>query len=84
MQKEIAETIQGYARANALMEIERMERLGRMTPEEARAIFQELTAGWEALAESEEGLERLDLWRAETLVAVRRAFMQLAKAKGWI
>ena len=84
MQQAVVEMIQGYARANAWLENERMERLARMTPDEARVIFQELNAGWESLAESEKGLERLDLWRVETLVAVRHAFGQLAKAKGWV
>ncbi len=82
MQQELVEMLKGYARANAWLEIERMERLASMTADEARAIFQELNAGWESLAESEEGLDRLDPWRVETLVAVRHAFRQLAKAKG--
>jgi hypothetical protein len=84
VQQVVIETLQGYARANLWLETERMERLARMTPNEARAIFQELNASWEAMSESEEGLERLDPWRIETLVAVRYAFKQLAKAKGWI
>jgi hypothetical protein len=84
VQQAIIETLQGYARANLWLETERMERLARMTPDEARAIFQELNASWEAMFELEEGLERLDLWRIETLVGVRHALKQLAEAKGWI
>ena len=72
--------IDGYRRA-AFLENERVARLARLTPEQARAEFSELTEGWEALPDKE-GLERLDLWRAETLVAVRRAFEQMARAKG--
>ena len=82
MDKQVAEMIEGYARANAFLEDERMERLARLTLEEARAAFDELTEGWEGLPDKGEGLERLDLWRAETLVAVRRAFEQMARAKG--
>jgi hypothetical protein len=58
-----------------------MERLGRMTPEEARASYDDLIKGWRPPASAEER-ERLDLWRAETLIAVRRAFEKLAKAQG--
>jgi hypothetical protein len=77
------ETLAGYARANSVIEDERMERLPQMTPEQARAIFDQLVEGWEsASGSSRTGLERLDLWRAETLVAVRRAFERLAKAEG--
>lgn len=84
VQQIVFEALEGYARANTWMEIERIERLARMTTDEARAIFQELNASWEAVAESEEGLEWLDSWRVETLVGVRRAFRQLAEAKGLV
>ena len=77
----IRETLAGYARANEVIENERMERLARMTSEQARAIFDELVETWWASA-AREGSERLDLWRAETLIAVRRAFEQLARAQG--
>jgi hypothetical protein len=77
----IREALAGYARANEVIENERMERLARMTPEQARAIYDELVETWWASA-SREGSERLDLWRAETLIAVRRAFEQLARGQG--
>ena len=77
----IREALAGYARANEVIENERMERLARMTPEQARAIYDELVETWWGSA-SREGSERLDLWRAETLIAVRRAFEQLARAQG--
>jgi hypothetical protein len=76
--------LQGYARANEWQELERIERLTRLTSTEARIIFQELDASWQTAAASEQGLDRLDLWRVETLVAVRQAFAQLARAKGLI
>jgi hypothetical protein len=77
----IREALAGYARANEVIENERMERLARMTSEQARAIYDELVETWWGSA-SREGSERLDLWRAETLIAVRRAFEQLARAQG--
>lgn len=59
-----------------------MSRLARLTPEEARAEFDELTEGWEQAPDKGEGLERLEAWRVETLIAVRRAFEKRARAKG--
>ena len=77
----IREILAGYARANEVVEIERMERLAHMTPEESRAIYDDLVEGWHP-AMSPTEMERLDLWRAETSVAVRRAFDKLARAQG--
>ena len=77
----IQEALAGYARANEVIENERRERLALMTPEQSRAIYDDLVETWWASA-SREGSERLDLWRAETLIAVRRAFEQLARAQG--
>jgi hypothetical protein len=82
LDKRVAEQIAGYARANEFLEAERRQRLARLTPEHARAEFTELTEGWDALPDKGKGLERLGLWRAETLIAVRRAFEQLARQKG--
>jgi hypothetical protein len=56
-----------------------MERLARMTPEEARTIYDDLVNGWHASMSPAEA-ERLDLWRAQTLIPVRRAFQALAEA----
>jgi len=77
----IRETLAGYARANQVIEKERIQRLAGMSPEQARTIYDDLVNGWRPPASVEER-ERLDLWRAETLVAVRRAFDKLAKAQG--
>jgi hypothetical protein len=77
----VREVLAGYARANEVIEKERMERLARMTPEEAHAIYDDLVKGWRAPMSPAEA-ERLDLWRAETLIAVRRAFQALAEAMG--
>ena len=59
MNTQIAEIVRGYARSDAFMERERVARLAALTPEEARAIFDELTAAWDAIAANETGLEKL-------------------------
>ena len=81
MNSQIAEMVRGYARAAAFMERERVARLAALTPEEARAIFDELTAAWDAIAENETGLEKLAEWRLETTLAVRAAFRKMAEAQ---
>lgn len=80
--KRIAEALEGYARASAFIESERIERLARLTPEEARAEFDDLIEGWEALPDKGQDLHRLEAWRLETLLAVRRAFEQIARSRG--
>jgi hypothetical protein len=82
--KRIAEFVEGYRRADAYLEQERIARLARLTPEAARAEFDDLTEGWERLQNKGEHLQRLDPWRVETLVALRRAFEALARARGWL
>jgi hypothetical protein len=74
----IRETLAGYAYTSDLIERE------RMTSEEARCIWQDLVASWEVSLQPTEGLDRLDLWRVETLVAVRQAFEKSAHARGLI
>jgi hypothetical protein len=75
----IREALAGYARADEVIEGERMSRLAQMTPAEARATYNDLVRGWHAPASTEAA--RLDLWRAETMIAVRRAFQALAQAR---
>jgi len=78
----IAEMIRAYGEAEEFLEAERMERLARMTPQEARAIYDSLCRAWEAVAGREEGLRRLEGLRVETLARRRRAFERLAARKG--
>ena len=82
MDKQIAEMIHAYSRAEGFLEAERMDRLARMTPEEARAIFNDLCQAWEAVADRQAGLDRLEPLRIERLVQTRRAFEWLAARKG--
>ncbi|MEE8391037.1 MAG: hypothetical protein V3S14_09615 [Anaerolineae bacterium] len=70
----VRETLAGYARAAAVMEQERMERLAWMTPEEARAIYDDLCRSWATWGrDCDVDIERLEQWRLDTLVAVREA-----------
>jgi hypothetical protein len=74
----IREALAGYARANEVIEGERIRRLAQMTPAEARAMYDDLVNGWRAPASTEAA--RLDLWRTETMIAVRQSFQALAEA----
>ena len=74
----VCETLSGYARAAAVIERERMERLARMTPEEAHAIYDDLCRSWSAREDARD-LERLERWRLETLLAVREAMARLSR-----
>ena len=75
----VRETLSGYARAAAFVEQERMERLARMTPEEARAIYDDLCRSWVTWGRDRD-LERLEQWRLETLLVVREAMARVARA----
>jgi len=80
----VRETLSGYVRAAAVVERERMERLARMTPEEARPIYDDLCRSWATWGQTsaEDALERLEQWRLETLIAVREAMACLARREG--
>lgn len=83
----IREMERGYAAAAEVMERERVERLRKMTLEESRAVYAGLVAyhvRWRSgLADSElEGIKRLEEWRIEEKVAVRRAFRKIAAHAG--
>ena len=77
----VRETLSGYARAAAFVEQERMERLARMTPQEARAIYDDLCRSWATWGRDRD-LDRLEQWRLETLLAVREAMACLARVTG--
>ena len=83
MHKEVAAVLEGYARAAEYIERERMERLKHMTIEESRAIFNELIAGWSGPAAGSD-LEKLEDWRLETHLEVRRVFWERAHKKGLV
>jgi hypothetical protein len=75
----VRETLSGYAYAADIVEQERMERLARMTPEEARAIYEDLchTGMAQRQRMTKEELERLEQWRLETLLSVRDAMARM-------
>ena len=74
----VGETLAGYSQAAVVMERERMERLARMTPEEARAIYDDLCRSWATWGQARD-LERLEQWRLETLLVVRAAMIHLSR-----
>ena len=73
----VREILSGYARAAAVIERERMERMERMTPEEARAIYDYLCRSWATRGKAHD-LGRLEQWRLETLLAMREAMSRLS------
>jgi len=77
----VREILSGYAQAAAVIERERMERLARMTPEEARAIYDDLCRSWATWGKGHD-LGRLEQWRLETLLAVREAMACLSRREG--
>lgn len=80
----IRQTMQGYQQTETVLEQERITRLAHLTVSEARRQFQELVASWEAVANREADVKRLDSWRLETLLARRNAFQRLAEARGLV
>ena len=74
--------LRGRAEAAQFMERERMERLARLRPEEARRIYDEFCQLWEKTARKEATLEILDRLKIEDLLARRRAFARLEEKKG--
>ncbi|MGD2048604.1 MAG: hypothetical protein PVH03_03875 [Chloroflexota bacterium] len=82
--KKIAETLEGYGRANEFLEQERMERLSQLTPEESRAIFSELVDQGQKTLVTDNQSDLMLSWRLETLISVRQAIKKLAQVKGWM
>lgn len=76
--------IRGWTLVDEFMETERMERLARISDEEARSISQDLVASWEALHRQEDHEEQFDLWQVEGMIATRRILDQMAQTKGGI
>jgi hypothetical protein len=79
----VREMLAGYAIANEFMEAELIEQLASMSDEDARAVDRDLYAFWARLpAWTREGLERLEPFQLESLMATRQAFEQMALAQG--
>ncbi len=81
--EETAETLAGYGRANEYLKRERWERLARMTPEESRAIYSDLCAGYYGRVTAEE-LAAVDRRRLATMLKVRRAMAAVARGLGYL
>ena len=83
MDRRVAEMMQAYGKAAEFLEAERIEWLSRLTPQEARALLDHLHKVWEhggGRAGGDWGA--FERSRIEELVAVRRAFERLARARG--
>ena len=75
LKPQVLEYLQGYALANEFLKAERRRELARMTPEESRAIFDQLCEIWERSGSKAGGhLDALDDLRLASLLAQRRAF----------
>lgn len=82
--KRVLETIAGYAAAGEIIEQERVERLRQVTVEESRADYAALVAFHHSYRNDSdrEGLERLEKWRLDEKLAMRRAFEVVARGRG--
>lgn len=79
------EYLRGYALAGEFLNAERTERLARMTPEESRAIFDQLCEIWNRTGSKTGGhLDALDELRVRSLFAQRRAFELYATSRGLV
>ncbi|HWQ70135.1 MAG TPA: hypothetical protein VN494_09335 [Patescibacteria group bacterium] len=80
--QQIAEMIRAYGRAAPVLEAERLRWLARLTPQEARAIYESLYETWErgGLRAGGDWIT-LDRWRLETKLAVRQTFALLAASR---
>jgi len=58
MDKDTLAVLEGYKRADAYMERERMERLAHMITQEYKAIFSALMAKWTNISDGESELFR--------------------------
>jgi hypothetical protein len=79
--REVRETLVGYARANEAIEEERRIRLQSMTAEDAFRIYQDLCATAMITPLPQDEAERLEQWRLETLLNVRRVFDAAARRR---
>ena len=84
MDERVIDYLQGYARANDYMERERMERLARLTPEESWRIFRALVETAQGIDQDKNPPDAYTAWRLESMIAVRKVFLQLAQAQGHI
>lgn len=75
----IRKALAGYEAANEVIEAERREQLARLSTAQALAIWRDLASSFNARADVQENLDRLDLWQVEGLLIIRRAFEQMAR-----
>lgn len=79
---ELARALAGYAAAGAVQQVERRLRLRRMTPEEARGIFDDLCNTYYQLAPLHRPSPSVMSARIDHRLAVRKAMAVLARKGG--
>jgi hypothetical protein len=83
MDRRVAQMMQAYGEAAPFLEAERADWLSRLSPHDARGLFEHLYAVWERGGRRAGGnWDALDHLQVEELVAVRRGFARLARARG--
>ncbi len=83
MDRQAAQMMRAYGEATPFLEAERAEWLSRLSPHDARPLSEYLYAVWERGGRQAGGnWDALDQLQVEELVAVRRAFARLARARG--
>lgn len=82
MDRRVAGMIRAYGEAAGFLEAERIGWLSRLTPQEARAICEQLYNLWDRSGRTSGGdWKALDRQHIEDLVAFRQAFERLARHK---
>ncbi len=86
LDKEIVlKMMNGYAEANRITEAERRQQLGTQSTEDVLKDFAELYNTWEQSGKSADGnWERIEQWRLDNHIQLRRAFEKVAKEQGLI
>ena len=81
----VLEYPQGYALANEFLQIERMERLAHMTPDESATIYDQLCEiGYQSGRKAGGNLDALDELQIRAHLAQRRVFDLYAKSRGLV
>ena len=83
MDKEVIAFLEGYKKADAYIKEERRARLAQMTTEESRALFSALMSKYPRISPGS-GSEKLQAWRLQSKLEVRRIFFLLAESKGYL
>ncbi len=86
LDKEIVlKTLRGYAEVNRITEAERRELLRKQNSQDVLEDFSDLYDAWEHSGKHGEGnWKRIEQWRLDNHIQLRRAFEKLALERGLI